>query len=216
MKNTTIYVRALLVLAVPCLILGANAAHADDSSWYGGAGFGSVAADHKTADFNDGSISTARIDDTDTAWKLFGGYQFNRYFSVEGGYTDLHNDTDKKTTFSGVSDGSGSRFTSFPDGPVSVDIDDITGLFAAAVVTYPFVDRLSLNGKVGVVRWEAKQTTRDLGQQVLSLDGTDALIGVGAEYRFGRGIAIRGEAERYFGVGDTDQDVFALSLLYRF
>ena len=216
MKNTISYGRAFMLLASACLSLAVDTALADDTGWYGGAGFGAVAASYKAADFDDGSISDARVDDTDTAWKLFGGYQFNRYFAVEGGYADLHNDPDKKTTFAGVSDGTGTGFMSLPDGPVSVDINNIAGFFAAAVGSLPLTDRFALSGKVGLICWEAEQTTLDLGQRNANLDGIDALIGVGAEYRFDNGIAIRSEAERYFNTGDTNQDVISLSVLYRF
>ena len=216
MKNTTSYGRAFILFARACLSLVVDTAIADDAAWYVGAGYGRLASGYRAADFDDGSISDTRVDDTDTAWKLFGGYRFNRYLAVEGGYADLQNNPDKKTTFAGVSDGTGSHFVSLPDGPVSVDIDDVTGFFAAAVGTYSLTDRFGLTGKVGVVCWEAKQITLDLGRRETILDGMDALIGVGAEYQFDSCIAIRGEAERYFDMGDTDQDVVTLSVLYRF
>lgn len=213
MKSTG---HALVLLATACLALTAHSAMANDAGWYVGSGFGVVAAGYKAADFDDGSTSQTRIDDNDTAWKLFGGYRFNRYLAVEGAYVDLHNEFDEKTTFSAVSDGAGSQFVSLPGGPVSVDIDEITGFVAAAVGSYPLTNCFVVSGKLGVVAWEAEQTTLDLRQREASLDGTDALVGIVAEYRFHNGIAIRGEAERYFDVGETDQDVVSVSLLYQF
>lgn len=216
MKNMKSAGHALVLLATTCLALTAHSAMANDAGWYVGSGFGMVAAGYKAADFDDGSTSQTRIDDDDTAWKLFGGYRFNQHLAVEGGYVDLHNDTDKKTTFSAVSDGTGGNFASLPDGPVSVDIDDVTGFVAAAVGSYPLTKRFVVSGKLGVVAWEAEQATLDLRQREASLDGRDALVGIVAEYRFDNGIAIRGEAERYFDVGKTNQDVVSVSLLYQF
>ncbi|MGI9295319.1 MAG: outer membrane beta-barrel protein [Pseudomonadales bacterium] len=216
MKNLKSTGHTLVLLATACLALAVDSAMADDAGWYLGSGFGVVAADYKAADFDDGSTSQTRIDDDDTAWKLFAGYRFNRYLAVEGGYVDLHNEFDEKTTFSAVSDGTGGNFASLPNGPVSVDIDEITGFATAAVGSYPLTNRFVVSGKLGAVFWEAEQTALDLQQREASLDGTDALVGIGAEYRFDNGIAIRGEAERYFDVGETDQDVVSVSVLYQF
>lgn len=94
MKNTTTYGRAILVLVRACLSLAFDIAIDDDAAWYVGAGYGRLVSRYRAADFDDGSITVARIDDADTAWMLFDGYRFNRYFSVEGGHADLHNDRD--------------------------------------------------------------------------------------------------------------------------
>src|SRR5438477_157243 len=56
----------------------------DTSAFYAGAGFGQSKAKEwcSTA----GGIS---CDDRDTAWRAFGGYQLNRNFAAELGYTKL-------------------------------------------------------------------------------------------------------------------------------
>lgn len=78
---------------------------------------------------------------------------------MEGGYADLHNETDSERTFTGVSNGSGSNFVSLPDGPVSVDIDDITGFFAAAVGSYPEVDPIFWTAPLGAIFHDINTTS---------------------------------------------------------
>ena len=207
---------ANILLTVFSLSLGVDSAIADDGGWYIGIGLGDVTANYKITDFDDSSISEGLADNSDSAWKIFGGYEINGYFAIEVGFADLHNDTDKRTTFSGISNGTGSRYLSLPGGAVSVDIDDINGYFVAAMGSLPLTSRFELRAKAGAVAWDAVQTTVDLDRRDLTLDGTDALIGVGMEYRFDNGIGIRGEAERYFNVGATDQNVAALSISYHF
>lgn len=198
------------------LLLGSGVVNADDHRWYIGIGLGDVRANHKIADFDDGSVSEGLVDNSDSAWKVFGGYEISRHLAIEVGYSDLHNDADMRTTFSGVSNGTGSRFVSLPGGAVSVDIDDIRGYFLAATGSLPLTDRFDLRAKLGAISWDARQTTIDVNQRTQSLNGTDALIGLGMGYRFEGGIEIRGEVERYFDVGAADQQVTALSFSYHF
>ena len=207
---------AILLLAALSILFGSDIANADDRGWYIGLGLGDVAANYKTADFDDGSIFEGYPDNNDSAWKMFGGYEINRHFAIEVGFADLHNNTDESMTFSGISSGNGSRFSYLPGETVSVDIDDISGYFIAAIGSLPLTSRFALSAKAGAVSWDARQTTVDLNQSTHTLNGTDALIGIGMEYRFDNGIGIRGEVERYSNIGATDQNVAALSISYHF
>jgi OmpA-OmpF porin, OOP family len=66
-----------------------------DSGWYLGANIGQSRSDidneRITQNLLQGGLSTASFDenDRDTGFKLLGGYQFNRYMAIEGGYFDL-------------------------------------------------------------------------------------------------------------------------------
>ena len=206
----------ILVLTALSLLFSSDSANADDRGWYIGIGFGDVATNYSTADFDDGSVSEGLADNSDLAWKVFGGHEINGNFAIEVGFADFHNDADKRTTFLGLSSGKGIRFVSLPGGVVSVDIDDISGYFIAAIGSLPLTSRFALSAKAGAVSWDARQTTVDLNQRTHTLNGTDALIGIGMGYRFESGIGIHGEVERYFNVGATDQDVAALSITYHF
>jgi len=203
-------------LAVFSLSFGVDSAIAEDGGWHIGIGFGDVTAGYEMTDFADGSVTEGVVDNSDSAWKIFGGYEINRHLAIEVGFADLHNDADNRTTFSGISNGTGSRYVSLPGGEVSVDIDDISGYFITAIGSLPLTSRLGVSAKVGAVVWDAQQTTVDLEQRAHTLEGTDALIGIGLEYRFDNGIGIHGEAERYFDMGGTDQESVGFSISYHF
>ena len=207
---------AIRLLAALFLVLGIESALAGDRAWYVGVGFGDVAAAYEISDFDDGSISAGLVDNSDSAWKIYAGYEFNSHFAIEVGFADLHNDVDEKTTFSGISDGTGSRFDSLSGGGVTVDIDDISGYFVTAIGSLPVTSRFELKAKTGVVVWRADQTIVDLNRRSVSLDGTDALVGMGLGYRFDTGIGIRGEVERYFNLGAANQTVATLSISFHF
>ena len=202
-------------LAATLLLLATAPACADDD-WYVGVGRGGVTGDYEVANFDDGSISAGAVDNSDWGWKLFAGFDIGRHLGFEFGYTDLHNDPDDTMTFTGVSDGSGDRYASFPDGDVGVDIDDVTSYYAVAMLSLPLSAHFRLSAKGGITRWEARQATIDLQPIEVSISGTDALTGFAAEYRFDSGIALRAEFERYAGMGSTDQEFFAAAVLFRF
>lgn len=204
------------ILTILLMLSTVTTAAAADSGWYLGVGYGDVTGNYEAADFDDGSVSNGAIDNSDSAWKVFGGYAFGHHLAVELGYVDLHNDVDNEVTFAGTSDGTSDRFDSLPGGVVSVDIDRVTGIFAVAIGSLPLSKHFSINTKGGAVFWEARQTTMDLGRRDVVVKGEDAIVGVAAEYRFNNGFAIRGEVERYFDMGATDLDVAALSVLIRF
>ena len=70
-------------------------AMAQASGWYIGANVGQARAKiddpRITSSLLAAGFTTTSIkdDDRDTGYKLFTGYQFNRYFALEGGYFDL-------------------------------------------------------------------------------------------------------------------------------
>src|ERR1700736_2395430 len=86
--SRTLGLVALAAIASPCAV-------ADDSGWYVGANVGQARA--KIDDpgiargLLAGGFTTTSIQDDDHhfGFNLFGGYQFNRYFALEGGYFDL-------------------------------------------------------------------------------------------------------------------------------
>lgn len=72
----------------------------EDKGGFIGVSIGQVKVDVSASDFNDGSLISQDLDDTDTAWKLFGGYRFNKNFAIEGGFAD-----GGEVKFDGVSTG---------------------------------------------------------------------------------------------------------------
>ena len=76
-------------------IIAAPLASAQDSGWYLGANVGQskskIDDGQITNSLLSGGLVTTSISDRDhdTGFKVFGGYQFNKYFAFEGGYFDL-------------------------------------------------------------------------------------------------------------------------------
>ncbi len=211
----------LMVFVAGMLVMPFQAT-ADEARWYvGGAAFGRVIVDRNVSDFDDGSIISGRVDDKDSGWKLYGGYRYSKYLAVEFGRTRLNNDLDDTTTFTGQSDGSGSKYAS---GTVSVDIDKPIAYYLAAAGRLPmplgpppYDDRLALVGKIGVAAWKATETTIDSNGRVdKDKDGTNLMAGLALEYKWPNGIAIKSELEYYRNIVDEQYEFHALGLSYDF
>lgn len=79
----------------------------------------------------------SNCEDSDTAWKIFGGYRLSERFSAEGAYVslgDLHK---------------------------SGENSDISAYTANAVGTMPISEQFDVFGKVGVMRWSSNNTDQD-------------------------------------------------------
>ncbi len=204
---------AILGSLLTLVALGATpAASADTESgrWYLGGSYGASSLNHDVADFSDGSISNAAIDDSDTGWKVFGGLRLREHLSIELSYVDLNNDVDNETTFSGSSDGSGTEFS---EGPVSIDIDEPRAVAVALVGTLPFTDRATGLVKLGAAAWEADRTTfHQSTRSTESESGVDVTFGAGFQYRVGSRTALRLEWERYAGVSGDDIDLASVGI----
>jgi OOP family OmpA-OmpF porin len=125
--------------------------------------------------------------DSDTSYKVMVGYRFMGFFAVEASWLDFGNLSD-----------------SFDDGlgdTISVEAD-LQGFDAVAIGMIPFAIA-DVFAKAGVVVWDADLRTA-LGtiSQLDSDSGSDLVVGLGAQVRFG-GLAVRGELE-YFDIDKAD------------
>jgi OOP family OmpA-OmpF porin len=171
------------------------------TGFYVGAGFGQSKLKEWCA--NAGGIS---CDDRDTAWKAFGGYQFNRNFAAELGYTNF------------------GKFTASAGG--LTDDAKVNAWELSALAAWPFMNRFSVYGRLGAYRARAKEETNFVGN--FEHTNTDLTYGLGAQYDFTRNLGLRVEWQRYAKVGGgdvalgsnpgdrSDLDVFGLSALWRF
>lgn len=172
---------ASIVCLAACIAAPASAqVGAPGSGLYGGFGLGS--ADHDIP---------GAADNKDTAWKLFGGYQFNRNVAIEGGYVDLG-----QVTFPGRS-------------------LDSTALTLSAVGSLPMTDQFAFTGKLGIA-W-AETDVSGFGTR----DSTDPVYGLGLRYDFNKQFGVRGEWERFRLngsplVGKFDADVLSINAIVRF
>ena len=193
-------VKALLAAILVSLgTLSTPALSQDIPAWYVGIGIGQSKAKGACDGVSGPGIT---CDDTDTAGKILGGYQFSKNFALELGYADLGQ---AKATFSG----SGSA-------TIGTKGFELTG-----IGMLPIGDRFSVLARAGLFHWnvDAKDGSGLVGSA--SASGTDLTFGFGVKFDFTKDFAIRGEWQRYKDVGDvnttgqSDVDFIGASLVYR-
>lgn len=200
---------ALLIIASPFVM-------AQDRGWYVGANIGQSKAKIDDPGITTGLLSrgftsvTISDRDHDLGFKLFGGYQINKYFAFEGGYFDLGKfgftaDTVPLGTFTGD-----AKFKGF-------NLD--------AVFSLPFTEKFSAFLRAGVINAEAKDTFSGTGMVTVSDPNpsdrvTKYKFGAGLQYDFTRSFGMRAEVERY-RINDAvnnmgDIDLASIGVLFRF
>ncbi|MEQ6888370.1 outer membrane beta-barrel protein [Halomonas sp. CS7] len=196
---------AILTGLVASPVFAQSYQHTPNEGPYLGVGLGHASLDNDTLDFlDDVGFST---DDSDTGYKLFGGYQFNPNFAVEAGYVDFG-----EYTASGAEAGDSAK--------LKLGVDGFT---AALVGKLPIENGFSVHGKLGMIAWDGDlnfnaniggQSYRATGGE----DGTDPFYGIGAEYVVDQ-VMLRAEVERY-DISDSGEDfeidLISASIGYRF
>ncbi len=182
----------------------AGAAHAQslppDSHFYFGGGLGHVHADPNKGDYSDqapGSTTNTGRDDS-TAWKLYGGLQWNKYWGLEAGYANLgqfQNNYSLSTTNSSAT-----------------GTNRLSAWSLAGTGTYPINDAFSLNAKAGVALLRSNYSFSGTGPSFLSGDNgndhsTNLLLGVGGQYNLTKNVALRLDYENYGKVGQNTNNL---------
>lgn len=163
--------------------------YAADIGGYVGASFGKTTSD-ALDDLND--IPGVSVDDSDTGYKLFAGYNFNANFAVEGFYADLGE-------------------ISATDGVYKFSVDT-DSLGVAILGKLPVGEKAEVFAKVGYQRWGAKLSEN--GTKIADDDGSDVIYGIGAAYNINN-VSIRAEFER-FALDNEDVNLLSLGLAYNF
>jgi OmpA-OmpF porin, OOP family len=144
------------------------------------------------------------VDGKDGAFKLFGGYQFNRNFALEVAAVDLGD-----MSYSGF-------FSGTPSGPVSGGRVQNGGLNLSAVGVLPLGERLALFGKAGIFLWSSEATDITGGVPTISeADGSDLSLGLGASFALTPRASLRAEWER-FEMSSSDVDLVSVGLAFSF
>ena len=186
--------RALCAIAlVSLLALPGVALSQDIPGWYIGFGIGQTK-------FKGGCGQSPGVtcDDTDTAGKFLGGYQFSKNFDLELAYADLGQ----------------AKGTS----PAGASTFGTKGFEVAGVGMLPLGGGFSALARAGLFSWKV-----DVKDSIGSADasGTDLTYGFGVKFDFNRDFSIRGEWQRYKDVGDPNKtvqgniDFIGASLVYR-
>lgn len=143
------------------LIFVSSAALSGD--WYVGAGIGKTDAGFPQPDppASSGTIfftSYSHESDTSgTAGKIFAGYQFNEYFAVQSGYTDM----DELTTYR-------ERYSLEVGAVESSGTASIDGFTVSALGRWPFSSNLAVKGGAGIYEWDEQRDVRYHGTGIYS------------------------------------------------
>ncbi|HAF44260.1 MAG TPA: hypothetical protein DCK83_04770 [Gallionellaceae bacterium] len=141
----------------------------------------------------DTCTGAAGCSDSSTALRLAGGYQFTPMWGTEVSYATY---------------GKASLGGTFGDW-------ETNGMQAAGIGTFPVAESFSVLGKVGVARIQHKAAGATSTK-------TNLAYGIGAQYDFSKGIAMRVQYERLGNVGDANTtgqakaSLLSAGVLYRF
>jgi len=213
MKSTVIRATktaGFLLLATFANPLMAESTTDYSSGWYMGGNIGMSTANIDEEKITQNLINPSYSDDeSDLGYKLFGGYQFNKYFALEGGYFNL-----------GKFDCSLSTGTGTAEGSIKV-----MGVNLDAVALLPITEDFSAFARVGAIYAQSKDSFGSTG----SITITDASpkesdlkykFGAGLQYAMTDKLGLRLEAERYRvndAVGNNgDINLFSIGLTYKF
>jgi OOP family OmpA-OmpF porin len=184
-------------------------AQRDNTGWYGGANIGRSGATIDETRITSGLLSKV---ERDRGYKIFGGYQFNKYFAAEAGYLELG-----KFGFT-------TNTVPLGTGTLNASIK-LKGLNLDAVGTLPITEKFSVFGRLGVAHTQANDAFVGTGAvNVLipnpSARNTNLKIGLGLQYALTDALMLRTEIERYRiddAVGNKgDVDLVSVGLVYRY
>ena len=170
------------------------------TGWYAGASIG------KSRDLTlCGLAGAGECDDSGSAYRLFGGYQVNRYLALELGYHDL---------------------TDVVLGPAPTLTIATKAYDLAVVGMLPLWEKVSLSGKVGVYHAESDSTSTTPAPPGidLSTSTTGLTVGVGAQYEATRNLALRVEWQQFMDINfpsfflpiGRDIEVLSVGAIWRF
>ena len=183
--------RLFLFLA---LLPSAAIAQAPGAGFYLGGALGQSTL-KEWCDTGGSTVLTLRAcEDTDTSWKVLGGYRFNRYVAAEASYIEW-----------------GEVTATISNGAQVAAEQHSYGL--AVVGTLPLGPGFELFGKAGFLMTEQETRRSVINPSTVNRDETELHYGFGAKYAFTKNWAVRGEWEK------TDKlkvEMLSVGVEYRF
>lgn len=160
------------------------------------------------------NAAATTVKESDTAFRLFAGYQFNPYLAVEAAYVDLgdfrfRSTVDPAGTFQGT--------------------PSVTGEEVSAVGRYPFAERFAVYARVG--GWFSRTRTTYTGTGSVELvsgaerqkkNASGLAYAVGGSYSLNSHLGLRAEWARYMDLGNeltggkTDARLISVGVTYMF
>jgi len=136
-----------------------------------------------------GQATDDELDESDIAWRLFGGYQFTETWGVEAAYVS---------------------FGEPEVGDVSIDYGGL-GLYATG--RWPVDERFDVFAKLGYFFWEVE--ARFMGIEA-SDDGADLTVGLGGSMKLRDNVRAEAMYERYLGISNSDVGMISIGIAYQF
>lgn len=187
---------ALNGLVLLGLLASTNVLAEIQPGFYAGAGVGTAKLEI------DGDEDIDAFDADDTAFKVFGGYNFNQYFAVEAAY------------FDGGKPEESFRISQSLNGSVEFNT---TGLIASVLGRVPLGEVFSLYGKLGFASYDVEAKGRVNGDVIYEEEGSDddVVYGLGAAFNLGSSFELRAEYEA-ISISDGDFTVLSVNGLFKF
>lgn len=158
--------------------MAGSAAHAADQGL-----FAEVGAGLSTIDVPSFNVPGVSVDDEDVFFSIGGGYNFNKMFAVEAGYTDL---------------GEVSISNIFGDyATISAD-----GWYFGPRLTVELSPQIEGYARIGMLAWESTLTS-NVGFSGTD-DGTDIYFGIGAAFKVSNQLSLGADWTRYTMESDGD------------
>lgn len=173
-------------------LLTPGAVFAADNGIYVG-----LASSDVSSDYDVGAFASSGPVDDERGFKAIVGFRPLDSFAIEANYADL-GDTRVPLAVACI--------TAPCPAEASIDSQAVS-VSAVGLFALPLVD---LYGRVGVARWESKETSF----AALKREGTDPTYGAGAQVRLGS-FALRLEYER-FDFDDDSADLVSIGFTYTF
>jgi hypothetical protein len=189
--------KSLVSIFVLTAVGAAAQASAADNNFYGvfSLGRAKLDADGSAVDFfnvNNGFATSTTFSSTGaTGGKAQLGYSFGKTFALEGGYTYLGKADFTSVTNLGTIGGS----------------KDASLFNLDLVAKFPVNDKFSVLARFGGYYWKTKNEMPNavtLGTSTFNDNGYDFKIGAGVQYEFTPKFGMRGEFERFNGVGKNN------------
>ncbi len=202
-----------IVLLASSLLIAASPAGAADRGFYAGAGLGQM-----NTEVDDVLGLDYDFDEDDVGFKVFGGYRFFPWLSVEGAYLDGGNPSIRESR---------------GDETLKLEMD-VWSLVASALFALPVGERFELFVKPGVAYWDA-ETSLSFSSPTFSDSfreddsGSAFFLGAGAGFDVTDNFGLRLEYEWFEVAPEWDSDreefvdeldanagFFSASFLFRF
>jgi OOP family OmpA-OmpF porin len=176
------------IAATALLALSPATAFADSGFYVGG----SVGSSSLSNDFDGFEVDT-----DSTAFRLIAGWEFNDFFSLEGGYHNF-----------------GKLEQSFDDGGEPLDISlKADGFTLGGTGSIPLGEKFALFGRAGAFFWDGDAEINNVTQA--RPEDTNLYYGGGAKFAITDRLSLLGDWTRY-ELEDTDSDVVSLGFTFRF